>query len=154
MTIFDLSIERTKPREDSQLLTDAEQRRGAGLARARRDATLCGVREGGNSAERARRYPRVDLPRGPLIAWRGSSGASVGTITTVSLGGLFITTDDPPAAGTTLRLLFDAPDGEIRARADVRYVVPGQGMGVQFVNMTYEARARLYELLRRLLRYD
>ena len=99
-----------------------------------------------------RRYPRVDLPRGPQIAWRGSSGASVGTITTVSLGGLYISTDDPAEPGTTLRLLFDAPDGEIRARADVRYVVPCEGMGVQFVNMSYEARARLYQLLRRLLK--
>jgi hypothetical protein len=96
----------------------------------------------------------VDLPRGPQIAWRGRSGASVGTITTVSLGGLFISTDDPPERGTTLKLLFDAPGGEIRARADVRYVVPGQGMGVQFVNMSYQDRARLYQLLSRLLKYE
>ncbi|MGH9580623.1 MAG: PilZ domain-containing protein [Terriglobales bacterium] len=101
-----------------------------------------------------RRYPRVGLPRGPLIAWRGSSGLSVGTITTVSLGGLFISTDEPAEAGSTLKLLFDAPGGEIRARANVRYIVPGQGMGVQFVNMSYEDRARLHQLLSRLLKYE
>jgi hypothetical protein len=105
-----------------------------------------------DTATPPRRYPRVDLPRGPQIAWRRRSGASVGTITTVSLGGLFISTDDPAEVGATLKLLFDAPSGEIRARADVRYVVPGEGMGVQFVNMSYQDRARLYQLLSRLLK--
>jgi len=89
-----------------------------------------------------------------MVAWRGGGKSGVGTITTVALGGLFICTQDPPDAGSTLKLLFDVPSGEVRARAAVRYVVPDQGIGVQFVMMNYEDRARLYQLLSRLLRYE
>lgn len=89
-----------------------------------------------------------------MVAWQGGGKTGVGTITTVALGGLFIGTDDPPDSGSTLKLLFDLPSGEVRARASVRYVVPSQGIGVQFVMMNYEDRARLYQLLSRLLRYE
>jgi hypothetical protein len=84
----------------------------------------------------------------------GGGRSGTGTITTVALGGLFIGTDDPADGGSTLKLLFDLPSGEVRARANVRYVVPGQGMGVQFVMMSFEDRARLYQLLSRLLRHE
>ena len=123
-----------------------------GGRRLARYARLVG--ESASSTPIKRRYPRVDLPRGPMVAWQGGGKSGVGTIATVALGGLFICTHDPPDSGSTLKLLFDLPSGEVRGRAGVRYVVPDQGMGVQFVMMNYEDRARLYQLLSRLLRYD
>lgn len=98
-----------------------------------------------------RHYPRVELPTGPPVAWKGGAKVGVGTMVSLSLGGLFISTPDPPDAGSVVQLLFDVQGGEVRARAVVRRSVPGQGMGVQFINMGYEDRGRLYQLLKKLL---
>ena len=85
------------------------------------------------------------------MAWRGGAKYGVDKVTSISLGGLFIPVTDPPEAGAVLTLLFDVPGGEVRARAVVRYAVPGRGMGVQFINMGFDDRARLYQLLKKLL---
>jgi hypothetical protein len=101
-----------------------------------------------------RKYPRVELPKGISVGWRGGGKYGVSEIHSVSLGGLFILTDDAPDAGSVLALIFDLPAGEVRARAVVKRSIPGQGMGVQFINMGFEDRARLFQLLSRLLKYD
>jgi hypothetical protein len=98
-----------------------------------------------------RRYPRVTLPKGILVAWQGSTLRSVSRIQTVGLGGLFISTEDPPPLGTMVKILFDVPGGEVRARAMVKHVEAGKGMAVAFTDMGSEDRARLNELLKRLL---
>jgi len=48
---------------------------------------------------------------------------------------------------TNIRLLLDAPEGEIRARAVVRRATPNKGMGVKIVAMNPEDRARLMRWL-------
>jgi len=63
------------------------------------------------------------------------------------LGGLFLCTATPPAAGSTIELVFDLTTGEIRARAEVRSSAPGRGMGIKFVQMRPEDRARLNHFL-------
>jgi hypothetical protein len=68
----------------------------------------------------------------------------------LSLGGLFIRTANPPPAGTSIKLLFEAPEGEVRARAVVRNLVPGQGMGLAIMSMEPEHRSRLLRWLQRL----
>ncbi len=98
-----------------------------------------------------RRYPRVGLDRGICVAWQGFGARVVSRIITVGLGGLFISVDDPPPVGDVIRLFFEVPGGEVRARAVIRSVVPGKGMGIQFTSMGPEARGRLTQLLRRLL---
>lgn len=100
---------------------------------------------------RNRRYPRVGLPKGMLVAWQSGSERIVSRVGTVGLGGLFITTPEPPAAGEIVKLFFEVPGGEVRARAVVRDSQPGKGMGVEFTAMGAEARGRLQRLLRRLL---
>ena len=99
-----------------------------------------------------RRYPRVGLQRGIYVAWQGVGGRVVSRIMTVGLGGLFIKVTDPPPVGDVIRLYFEVPGGEIRARAVVKNSVRGEGMGIQFTAMEPEARGRLNQLLRRLLR--
>ena len=47
-------------------------------------------------------------------------------------------------------MLFDVPGGEVRARAVVRHGRPGHGMGVQFVHMGSEDRARLHRFIKQL----
>ena len=98
-----------------------------------------------------RRYPRVALPKGISVAWQCSDGRGVSRISTIGLGGLFISTPDPPPAGTLLKLLFDVPGGEVRARATVRDTKPGEGMAVGFIDMQHADRARLSQLLKKLV---
>jgi hypothetical protein len=86
-----------------------------------------------------------------LIAWQAGGERVVSRVATLGLGGLFIHTLDPPPVGAILKLFFQLPGGEVRARAMVRHSKPGVGMGVEFTGMGYEARGRLRQLLQRLL---
>ena len=101
---------------------------------------------------KSRRYDRVSLPKGMLIAWQSSGERNVSRIATLGLGGLFIYTEDPPPRGEIIKLFFEVPGGDVRARAVVRDSQPGKGMGVEFTAMGSEERARLHQLLKRLLR--
>jgi len=106
---------------------------------------------GTTTAAKRRRYPRIGLPKGMLVAWQSKGERVVSRVATLGLGGLFIWTPIPPPEGELVRLFFEVPDGEVRARAVVRDSQPGVGMGVEFTSMGQEARARLHQLLRRLL---
>jgi hypothetical protein len=97
-----------------------------------------------------RRYDRVALPKGMLVAWQCSDGRGVARVATLGLGGLFMSTPDPPPVGTLVKLLFDVPGGEVRARGTVKNIKPGQGMAVAFVDMDSPDRARLHQLVKRL----
>ena len=41
----------------------------------------------------------MKLPKGMLIAWQHNRGRSVSRVATLGLGGLFISTSDPPVIG-------------------------------------------------------
>jgi tetratricopeptide (TPR) repeat protein len=56
----------------------------------------------------------------------------------------------PLSAGTHVELLFDVTGGEVRARGVVRHGRAGHGMGVQFVHMGSEDRARLHRFIKQL----
>jgi PilZ domain len=100
--------------------------------------------------QNARRYPRSKVQEQVLVAWKNGSQKHVSRVENLGLGGLFVCTQHPPAVGTTLQLLFKAPEGEVRVRATVRNLDPGRGMGVAIVSMEQEHRARLDRWLRRL----
>jgi len=97
-----------------------------------------------------RRFPRVALPKGMLVAWQHSGGRAVSRVATLGLGGLFIVAPDPPPVGTVMKIVFDVPSGEVRARAIVKNTKAGQGMAVAFIDMGYPDRARLDQLLKKL----
>ena len=104
------------------------------------------------SAKEVRRFPRINLPKGMQVAWQDGAHKEVSRVQSLALGGLFITTPNPPPVGTILKLFFQVPNGEVRARATVRSTTPGEGMGIEFTGMDYDHRARLALLLKRLLR--
>jgi PilZ domain len=56
---------------------------------------------------------------------------------------MFVLTRQPAPIYSTLKLLLDLPLGEVRARAVVRRVNPQKGMGLEFISMSQEDRARL-----------
>jgi hypothetical protein len=49
-----------------------------------------------------------------------------------------------------IQFLIDIPGNGVRARAIVRDVTPGEGMGVGIVAMTQEDRARYFTFLNKL----
>ena len=94
-----------------------------------------------------RQYPRLQSPKGAFLAWQSPQAKLVSYVGDLCLGGLFIRTQNPPSPGTSIQLLMDTPSGEIRARAVVRSARPKIGMGVKFISMLPEHRARLGRLL-------
>jgi tetratricopeptide (TPR) repeat protein len=96
-----------------------------------------------------RRYPRVRAPKGMWVGWRSAGQTGTSCAENIGLGGLYLRAATPPSQGSMIELVFDLPSGEVRARALVRRSVPGKGMGIQFVQMRPEDRARLNEHLSR-----
>jgi hypothetical protein len=85
-----------------------------------------------------------------LVAWEHSGIRKVSRVSVVALGGLFISTAEPPPNGDTIKLIFEIPGGEVQARAVVRDCQPCKGMGIEFTFMGQEARARLHQLMKAL----
>src|SRR5690242_13412314 len=98
-----------------------------------------------------RRYPRIGLPKGMQISWQGHGHRTIARVGTLGMGGLFVYVQDPPPVGEVSRVYFQVPGGEVRATAVVRNSEPGAGMGIEFAAMDPEPRARLFQLLRRLV---
>jgi PilZ domain len=99
-----------------------------------------------------RRHPRITLPRGMNINWRGRGESVLSKVRTISTGGVSIAAPEPAPKGELLYLSFEVPAGEVSACVVVRHSRAEMGMGVEFLNMSDEARKRLDHLLRKLLR--
>ena len=97
-----------------------------------------------------RRYPRMKPPKGLGVTWETATHTYASRAETLGLGGLFIRTKEPPATGTIIQLLIEIPGGRVRARAIVRDVKPGEGMGVGIVSMGPDDRSRLNTFLSQL----
>lgn len=106
--------------------------------------------KGKHGAEK-RRFPRIGLPRGMTVAWQATHHRDISRVSSLSLGGLFIESADPAAAGETLQVQFDIPSGAVRGEAVVRRSIKGKGMGVEFTELPAGSRAGLNELLQKLL---
>ncbi len=98
-----------------------------------------------------RRYPRALAPQSLIVAWQGGGRRGASHVRDLSLGGAYIWNPNPPDPGTPVQLLFDSPEGEMRISAQVRYVKPRIGMGIQFLGMDFPARRRLATMVHRLL---
>lgn len=100
---------------------------------------------------RKRRYARASPPHPIQVAWRSATQNNIARIGCVGLGGLFIYDPNPPPPGAMIQLVFETPNGQVRARATVRTAQAGRGMGVQFMQMRQEERARLANMIKHLL---
>ena len=98
-----------------------------------------------------RRYQRTLVPGNFVVAWQGGGRHGASRVRDLSLGGIYIWNPDPPDPGTPMQLHFDGPEGAFRVSAQVRYVKPHAGMGIQFVGMDFPARRSLASLLQRLM---
>ena len=94
-----------------------------------------------------RRYPRVRSPKGLVVAWQSGTRRAVSYLESLAMGGLFVLTRQPLALRSMVKVLFDFPIGEVRARAVVRRTIPQRGMAIEFIAMDQEDRARLSRML-------
>jgi curved DNA-binding protein CbpA len=94
-----------------------------------------------------RKYPRVRAPKGMWVGWKSAKQTCTSLAEVMGLGGLFLHTANPPSQGSSIELIFDLPTGQVRARAIVRSLQPNKGMGIQFVQMRPEDRAKLNKYL-------
>jgi PilZ domain len=102
--------------------------------------------------KKARRYKRVELPKGMLVAWEHAGIRKLSRVSVLALGGLFISTPEPPPNGDTIRLIFEIPGGEVRALAIVRDCQPRKGMGIEFKAMGQQDRIRLHQFMQAITR--
>ena len=98
-----------------------------------------------------RRHARARLRKTLLVAWQGRGRRDASRARNICLGGIYIDTTNPANVGETVELFFDAPQGQVHARAVVRSMHSCRGMGVEFVGMDYTARKRLNSMLQGLL---
>jgi hypothetical protein len=98
-----------------------------------------------------RRYPRAVPPRGLRVAWQSGTRRTVSYLGSIALGGLFVVTQQPVPIRSMVKVLLDLPLGEFRARGVVRRITPSRGMGIEFIAMTQEDRARLNKALQPML---
>ena len=63
----------------------------------------------------------MPLPKGALVAWEHAGKRKISTVSVLALGGLFISTPEPPPAGDFIKLVLEVPGGRgARPRFGVR----------------------------------
>ena len=94
---------------------------------------------------------RRQFPRAPLATQIQCEGCmALAYSRDVSAGGMFVETTVPCEEGARVELRFHLNDGGpvILAQAEVRYLVPKLGMGVEFVDLSPADRERLDNYVR------
>ncbi len=90
-----------------------------------------------------RKYPRLDVTF-PVEFWEGSKKHE-SQVKSIGGGGMFVAAPDSPSAGEILRIKFRPAKNAalIKAAARVCYSVPGQGMGLEFTDISERNRQTL-----------
>ena len=101
------------------------------------------------NTENRRKYLRVKAPQGFVVGWKSGGQNAVSHAGSLSLGGVYIHTNNPPTVGSTIELVFNVLNGYVRARAIVRRSIANKGMGVQFIQMGSEDRSKWNQFLLR-----
>ena len=94
-----------------------------------------------------RRYKRVETRQGVSVYWGCEKLEDTARVRDLSLGGLFVATQEALPVGATLRLDFLVQEGTIRAAGVVRHAEPGRGMGLKFTSVRGEDLQHLVELV-------
>ena len=97
----------------------------------------------------APRYPAI---RDLTVLYEGSSRTITPRPPDISSRGMFINTAEPFHEGAILRLSFRLPRTQrlIEARCEVRYCLPGVGIGVEYVDLDDGSRLAIEKELNQL----
>jgi PilZ domain len=97
-----------------------------------------------------RKYPRMKPPKNVIAAWQAGTQRGVSFVENLAVGGLFVRTKELLPLRCLVQVLLDLPVGQVRAKAIVRRVREGHGIGVQFIAMDQTDRARLFQQVKML----
>jgi len=98
-----------------------------------------------------RHHKRVETPNGIWVFWRCGRAEDTSRIRDLSVGGVFVETAKSLPIDSTVDLHFLVEDGGILAKASVRYVLPGVGIGLQFKNVRIEDQPSFTAMIRRII---
>lgn len=93
---------------------------------------------------------RVETNGEVWVYWQCGMRVDVSRVRNVSAGGMFLESEKPLPTGQRANLHFLVQEGSIRADAEVRRSMPGEGLGLKFVAVEKECGPHLAELLARL----
>jgi hypothetical protein len=93
---------------------------------------------------------RVETPDGVWVCWRCGDIEDVSRVSDLSVGGLFLSTPVQQPQGVKAQLEFLVQEGNIRAEAVVRHLVPSNGMGLKFTAISDQDCPNLVALIRRI----
>ena len=79
---------------------------------------------------------RIEASGDLWVYWRCQGMDDVSRVCDLSVGGLFLSTPVRPPLGAKAHVDFLVQEGQIRAEAVVRHVVPGGGLGLKFTAIT------------------
>ncbi len=92
-----------------------------------------------------RRHARVKLSL--YIDWGFDEDCTrTARITSLSVGGCFVQTDEEATSGQPLFVCIELPEKRL-LRGEVRYHMPGVGFGVMFRDLTIEDQLKLEDLV-------
>ena len=99
-------------------------------------------RKNGNFTTPSREWQRFPHLRELSISYEGHTEAISVRTPDISLKGMFINTPNrfPEGAVLKLRFVLTQSGVEVKTRCEVRYCLPGVGIGVEFVEISAEAR--------------
>ncbi len=94
-----------------------------------------------------RLQPRYAAYRDLAVTYEGHSEEIPVRVPDISTRGIFINTSRPFPEGAVLSLKFrlTRTDVLVKTRAEVRYCLPGVGVGVEFVDISPEAHRAIEE---------
>jgi len=95
----------------------------------------------------ARIHPRLAPYRELAVIYEGHSEEIPVRVPDVSPRGMFINTSRPLPEGAVLSVEFRLMRSDIlvKARAEVRYCLPGVGVGIEFIDIPAEAQRAIEE---------
>jgi PilZ domain-containing protein len=93
---------------------------------------------------------RIDTPEGVWVYWRCGPTEDVSRVCDLSVGGLFLSTPIPQPRGVTAQLEFLVQEGNIRAEAVVRHLIPSNGLGLKFTAISDQDCPNLLTLMNRM----
>jgi hypothetical protein len=93
---------------------------------------------------------RIETVADVWVYWHCQGMDDVSRVCNLGPGGLFLSTPVPLPMGERARLDFLVQEGQIRAEAVVRHLVPGDGLGLKFTAITDKDCPQLVALLERI----
>ena len=77
------------------------------------------------------------------VHFDGADSTGIASTKDISLGGLYMSTQEHIPEGSTLTLRIPLPSGPVVVKADVVYSNPGHGVGIRFHRLPEETRAMM-----------